>query len=343
MLRDGVIDDIAPAESVTPVGDVVEGHEHSLIPGLIDTHVHLTDQGELEATARAGVTTVVELGTHPDELIDELRREAPRGRGSDVVSAGSAASAPGSTQTTAMGFPIESAVTDPGDAERYLSWRVDHGSDLIKIIVEDPDATDVPALSPETLAALVDGAHRRGLLTVAHVVTAQSFARALHAGVDVLTHAPLDRVLPPGVLEDMLAAGVVVSPTLVMMRTVTRARLGARAEEAFATCLQAVREMYRAGVPIVAGTDANNTPFAPVAHGSSLHEELGWLRQAGMTAREALNAATGRAAQTFRLTDRGEVAVGQRADLLLVRGAINTDLDTLADPAGVWLAGSRLV
>lgn len=74
-----------------------------------------------------------------------------------------------------MGFPAESAVMGPADADRFLDWRVDNGVDLIKIIIEDPDATEVPALSIETLTALVEGGtcarsaerrsrrHRRGL------------------------------------------------------------------------------------------------------------------------------------------------------------------------------------
>ncbi|HEY0935255.1 MAG TPA: amidohydrolase family protein, partial [Trebonia sp.] len=214
VVRDGLIERVGPT-GVAGEGDVVDGKGHTLVAGLIDTHVHLTGRDELEAAARAGVTTVVDLGTHPDSLVDSLRQEGRRDAVSAVVSAGSAASAPGSNQISRMGFPNESGVTGPEDAERYLTWRSDNGVDLIKIIIEDPAATDVPALSPETLAALVAAAHRRGLLTVAHVVTAQAFTRGLDAGVDILTHAPLDRPLSEEALERMVESGVVASPTLV--------------------------------------------------------------------------------------------------------------------------------
>ena len=104
-------------------------------------HAHLGSRGALVAAARAGVTTLVDLGTHPDSLIAEQRAESGV---ASIVSAGSAASAPGSTQIALMGFPAASGVAGPADAERFLDWRVEHGSELVKIIVEDPDLTDVP-------------------------------------------------------------------------------------------------------------------------------------------------------------------------------------------------------
>ena len=175
------------------------------------------------------------------------------------------------------------------------------------------------------------------------MVTAAAFSRGLDAGVDVLTHAPLDRPLPDEVLARMTETRVIASPTLIMMRTLARARLGAHAEEAFAVSVEAVRQMHQSGVRIVAGTDANSTPIAPVAHGSSLHEELALLREAGMTAHEVVLSATAHAADAFRLVDRGEISPGKRADLVLVRDELGDDLTGLGDPVAVWTAGRRAV
>ena len=102
---DGTISAVGPAGTASAGGEVVEGRGRTLLPGLIDTHVHLLERAHLEAAARAGVTTVVDLGTHPDELVARLRAEDG---GCDLLSAGSAASAPGSTQIAHMGFPAES-------------------------------------------------------------------------------------------------------------------------------------------------------------------------------------------------------------------------------------------
>lgn len=318
--------------------DVVDGAGGFLVPGLIDTHVHLGSHKALTDAVTAGITTMVDLGTHPDSLVEEQRGAAD---GPSIISAGSAASAPGSTQISLMGFPEESGVKDAADAERYLEWRVSNGVDLIKIIIEDPQSTDVPALDADTLTALVDGAHERGLMTVAHVVTAGAFERGLDAGVDVLTHAPLDRVLPESTVRRMIEQGTTASPTLVMMRAMAQARLGDHADEAFRVSLDSVRAMVQAGVPIVSGTDANETPIAPVPHGASLHDEMGLLTEAGLTPAEALNAATGAAAEAFGLSDRGLIGEGRRADFVLVDSDPVADPSVLRSPRRVWVAGSE--
>ncbi|GAA4668068.1 amidohydrolase family protein [Frondihabitans cladoniiphilus] len=333
---DGIIRAVRPAGAQAAVGDVVDGAGKVLLPGLIDTHVHLGSHASLESAVRAGVTTMIDLGTHPDSVIAEQR--ALTGVPS-LLSAGSAASAPGSTQIAMMGFPAESGVTDEHDAERYLDWRTENGSDLIKIIVEDPNATDTPALGIPTITALVDGAHRRGLLTVAHVVTADAFVRGLDAGVDILTHAPLDRPLPNETIARMLELGTIASPTLVMMGVMARARLGDRAEAAIGNTIESVRRMHAAGIPVIAGTDANESPFAPVAHGAGLHTEIRLLQEAGLSATEALVAATTGAAAAFGLADRGAVEIGRRADLLLVDQDPTIDTSALEQPTAVWVGG----
>ena len=331
---------VRPAGTGPVAADAVDGTGRFLAPGLIDTHVHLGSRDALDSSARAGVTTLIDLGTHPDSLVEEQRAE----RGVPAIfSAGSAASAPGSSQIARMGFPADSGVTGPQDAERYLAWRIEHGSDLIKIIIEDPAATDVPALDVWTVTAIVEGAHRHGLLTVAHVVTAAAFVRGLDAGVDVLTHAPLDRPLPDETVQRMREVGTVSSPTLVMMRTVARARLGARAEEAFGNAIESVRRMHAAGVAVVTGTDANETSMAPVGHGTALHEELALLHSVGMTTHDVVRAATSGAAAAFRLDDRGRISEGLRSDVVLVSTDPSDDLSVLARPEAVWIGGEQVL
>src|SRR5699024_4814517 len=182
-----------------------------------------------------------------------------------------------------------------------------------------------PRLDVATLTALVDGADQRGLLTIAHAVTAASFDRGLDAGVDVLTHTPSDRPLPKLALNRLRESATAVSPTLVMTRAIIDGRLGDRADAALGLALVNVRAMDEASIAVIAGTDANETAFAPVPHGPSLHTELDWLVQAGMSRAEALRAATSAAADALGLRDRGRVVEGARADLLLIDGDPLTD------------------
>jgi imidazolonepropionase-like amidohydrolase len=100
-----------------------------------------------------------------------------------------------------------------------------------------------------------------------------------------------------------------------------------------------IKTMAEAGVPILAGTDA---PNPGTIHGASLHHELELLVQAGLTTTQALAAATSQPAQHFKLDDRGRVAVGLRADLLLVSGNPLDDIRQTREIAGVWKAGRAI-
>ena len=93
---------------------------------------------------------------------------------------------------------------------------------------------------------------------------------------------------------------------------------------ALANAMETVRRLHDAGIDLLAGTDAGNPG---TAHGASLHGELALLVRAGLTPTEALRAATSRPASRFGLKDRGRIAPGLRADLLLVDGDPSKDIE----------------
>lgn len=99
---------------------------------------------------------------------------------------------------------------------------------------------------------------------------------------------------------------------------------------------RATRQLRQAGVPLLAGTDAA-TPRS--VHGLNLHGELAALVEAGLSPREALTAATATPAECFGLTDRGRIAVGARADLLLVAGDPTVEIAATANIARIWRGG----
>ena len=100
-----------------------------------------------------------------------------------------------------------------------------------------------------------------------------------------------------------------------------------------------IRTLESAGVPVLAGTDA---PNPGTTHGASLHHELELLTSAGLTNAQALAAATSRAADCFRLSDRGRIKAGLRADLILVNGNPLQDIQATRNIAGVWKAGHEI-
>jgi imidazolonepropionase-like amidohydrolase len=335
-----------------PDADVVDGGGGTLLPGLIDTHVHVDQVSQLEASASWGVTTLLDMGNKDLANLATLKN----GPGLPTLrSAGNPASAPNSVFVRKMGFSVSTTVTGPEDAARFVAERVAEGSDYIKILVEDPKIPGTRALGEQTVAALVAAAHGAGLATVAHVVSADTMTTAVRAGADIVTHTALTSDPGPGLRKLLAEREVVIIPTLTMMQGVVHAIGGRFVMRVLAPFVPAVRLNYRhakstvvtfrdAGAVILAGTDSNDDLTAPcqVAHGESLHEELERLVDAGLAPAEALRGATSLAASTFGLTDRGVIAPGRRADLVLVDGDPTLDISATRNIRGVWIGGRRV-
>lgn len=317
---------------------VVDGAGGVLLPGLVDAHVHLHGLHNLDQLARAGVTTALDMACWPRELVDGLRDN----RGvTDIRSAGIPATAPGSTHSKMPGRPEAALVSGPEEADAFVRARIAEGSDYIKLI------SDVPGPDQATLDALVAAAHAHGKRVVAHAATSVPFRMALAAGADVITHMPMDAVLDEATVAQLRERGTVAVPTLTMMRAVAARFFGSAEGDAssagpgYHNARRSVGLLHQAGVPILAGTDANASPGAPAAisHGDSLHAELQLLVEAGLPPVDALAAATSLPAQHFGLTDRGTIAAGLRADLALIAGDPLADITDTRRVERVWCAG----
>jgi imidazolonepropionase-like amidohydrolase len=311
-----------------------------LLPGLIDAHVHLQGVVSLEQLSSFGVTTALDMSNWPPALVDSLRGHTGL---TDIRSAGISATSPGSGHSRMPGRPQDSLVPDPSAATQFVASRIAEGSDYIKIVA------DVPGPDQPTLNALVAAAHARGMLTVAHASKLAATQMAIEAGVDIVTHAPLDTALDADTVKRMLTRVRACAPTLAMMEGIAQhaaagldPTAGRRAGGAdYGAARASVTAMYQAGVPILAGTDANGIPFVPYSppFGESLHHELELLVDAGLPTVDALRAATASPAHYFGLTDRGAIAPGLRADLVLVDGDPIGNISTTRRILRVWCAG----
>jgi imidazolonepropionase-like amidohydrolase len=310
--------DLAP-----PAGlPVVDGSGRTLLPGLIDAHTHVFGDVLREAL-KFGVTT--ELDMFSDyQFARRIKAEQAAGRDADMAdlrSAGTLVTAPHG-HGTEYGLAIPT-ITGPQEAQAFVDARIAEGSDYIKIVYTVP--LPVPTISQETLAAVVEAAHRRGKLAVVHINSRQGAEDAIAAGVDGLAHLFADRAPAPDFGQIAAAHHIFVIPTLTVLPE------GGHAAEA-------VRQLKAAGVPILAGTDAPNAS----GHGVGLHGELALLVAAGLTPIEALRAATSAPATAFHLGDRGVIAAGARADLLLVDGDPTTRIESTRSIVAVWKAGHAL-
>jgi imidazolonepropionase-like amidohydrolase len=320
---------------------VVDAGGATLLPGLIDAHVHLLKEGHLQQLADFGVTTALDMGAWPPSMVDSLRNRTGM---ADIRSAGIPATTAGSSHSHLPGYPAAELVDGPAGATRFVTDRIAEGVDYIKLIA------DLPGPDQETLDALVAAAHQHSKLTVAHAASTAALDMALQAGVDIITHAPLDRRLTESTAARILAQKCVSIPTLTMMKGIvdrTAAAAASRPEgvaaagPSYEAARGSVAELHRAGVPILAGTDANAGPGIPFSprHGESLHKELELLIDAGLSTVEALRAATVLPAQHFGLPDRGVIEPGRRADLVLIDGDPTADIRATRLIRRVWCAG----
>ncbi|MEU8251000.1 amidohydrolase family protein [Nonomuraea sp. NPDC048916] len=340
-----------------PADVEIDGAGQTLLPGLIDAHTHVFD-GSLAQALRYGVTTELDMFCLPQILAGQRRLAAENDDVADLRSAGTLAAAPGGHPTqllTALAGTIldglDSAtidfVSDPAQAPAFVQARLAEGADYLKIVIDDGavHGADLPVMTPETAVALAEAAHEAGLRVIAHAITTAEVKVALDAGVDGLAHVWTD--LAPNdpasqqLAERVRAQGVFVVTTLAYFEAITAqhvetadcARPGSSGN-----AVGALLALRQAGVPLLAGTDA--TPFVP-AHGAGMHRELQLLTAAGFSAEEALAAATSLPAWHFGLADRGRIASGLRADLLLVDGDPTRDITAVGNIADVWRRGVR--
>jgi imidazolonepropionase-like amidohydrolase len=366
LVVDGGVFAVGVALPVPQGATVVDGKGKTLLPGFIDSHVHVSAVSELEECAQFGVTTVLDMGCQDPKVGVRLRTEA-NAKGSamaDIRFAGYAVTSPGG-HCTEYGIPAPT-ITQPEDAQTFIDARLSEGSEFIKIVYDDVKAfgLSMPTISKPVLKAAIDATHARGRLAIVHIGSLEGAVDAIALGADGLAHVFSDRLPDKSFSELLTAHRAFVVPTLsVDMSTVGRSSgVALLADSALATLIpphaasnlkqsfpvapgsradyavarETIRLLHDAGVPVLAGTDA---PNPGTTYGATLHGELDLLVEAGLTPVEALAAATSRPAAQFHLGDRGRITKGLRADLQLVEGDPTTNIKATRNIVAVWRGG----
>jgi imidazolonepropionase-like amidohydrolase len=363
LLEEGRIAGIGAAGDSAPEGaTVVDLAGRTLLPGLIDAHVHVTAfdlpsplKGEavvapevkhhfvaaaLHAMLRMGITTLRDVGAFGDDLL-HARRAIQLGAisGPRVLACGRilSATSPGGAHFAGMYREADG----PDEMRKATREQIRRGADFVKlmttgarsVVLEDPRPAQVTRAE---VAAVVEEAHRMGFRVAAHCEGLDGTQLAIEEGVDTIEHG-LELHRAPELLEALAESGRILVPTLSCFFDLSETHaclwapvlveLAKRQREEAHRTVEAARA---AGVRLAMGFDS-------MPHGQSALE-LVRMHDAGLTAMEAIVAATAVAADACGLGDEiGTVQPGKLADLLVVDGDPLADPRLLLDRERIWL------
>ena len=374
VINDGRIEVVATGPGATwpASAEVVDVRGASILPGLIDCHDHLAFHGYelasrwelneqsstrhlrtarvIEQTLRAGYTTIRDAGG----LDAGFRAAVDQGLiiGPRLLTAVAIISPIGGIGDRVSPSGHEACVipNDPAlprgvangveDVRRVVRTMIRAGADVIKCATTGGASSRAghgpkdPAFDRDEMRALVDEAHAQGRKVMCHALGGPGLRLALEAGVDSVEHGCyLDE--DPELIPMMAERGIVLTPTLLVYVYHSESKSPHVRERA-----RALRDHHRAsiqralaaGVRVVAGTDAGGHGHPPNAR------ELPLLVEAGLSPMQAIQAATGWAAEAVGLErEIGTIEKGKRADLIAVSGDPLADVGVLADAQRIRL------
>ena len=334
----------------------------TLMPGMIDVHVHLGLDGspaylqrmlnetpalcavkavkKVRRLVEAGFTTIRTLGD-PAQIDVAVKQAIEAG---DIMGPRLLASGRAITMTGGHGdmFPphvrmegLGRIVDGPDEARKAAREQLKVGADNIKLMATgggmSPGPGTVAQLTIEEMQAAVEEAEKWGKTSAAHAIGRDGIVNALKAGVRTIEHGTF---LDEEGIDLLLKKNAYLVPTLSAFKTIKYGKEGGVPEYTlekvryFATAHYTnLKKAIQAGVKVVTGTDAG-TPFN--YHGESAYE-LECLVANGLSAMQAIHAATSVAAEALKLEQTGSVVCGKEADLIAVQGNPLKDIRLLQD------------
>ncbi|KAK1241182.1 hypothetical protein MKX08_001156 [Trichoderma sp. CBMAI-0020] len=335
-----IIDGEKISNDTSNIETTVDGNGGVLIPGLIDSHVHISSIGGLEILASYGVTTAINMACRNYTQCAPLRDVEGV---ASFISAGIPATGPGSQHSKTFNLTAPYLIYPDQNATEVVSYTFGNNSDFYKITAE----VNGPSQSMQN--ALVDAVHNLGKLSMTHASDLNAWAQAAISGTNGIQHIPTNgHINASNILTVRKSSTTWSTPTMNIARyafsnvellTFTGHKVGG--PDNYQNVYDNVKAIHAAGIPILAGTDSVGTVTANISipWGLSLHFELENLVEAGLTTLEALRAATILPAQHHQLTDRGQIAPGMRADLVLLNSNPLANISNTRDISRVWVGG----
>jgi imidazolonepropionase-like amidohydrolase len=335
---------------------------------------------QLKQYTAYGVTTVTSLGLNLEPFYDVQPQTHSGATGTaDLFGADKGFGAPNSAPPASMGI-LDTQVyrpSTPEEARSEVRETAQRHPDLIKIWVDDMRGRFTTKMNPEVYKAVIDEAHANGVRVAAHVFYLDDAKQLIGDGVDILAHGVRDKAVDSDFTQSIKRRGAWYVPTLHLdesfyiyaehpewlqqpffrrslqpslaaqlqdsawrAKVLADTKTLAAEKQALATNMKNVKALFDAGVNIGFGTDSGANPLR--IPGFAEHRELKLLTDAGLTPLQAIQTATKNAAALLHLDDRGIIAPGKLADLLVVDGDPSRDISALDNIESVWRRGKKI-
>jgi len=325
----------------------------TVMPMIIDTHVHLTPTREgltrdLRRRAYFGVSTAMSLGQDPYDLLD-IRGETIPGA-ARFLSAGRGITMP---EPGRIAVAHQHWITTEADGRKAVEELAERKVDIVKIWVDDRGG-QYKKLTPEIYGAIIDEAHKRGLRVTAHIFNLDDTKGLIRAGVDAFAHGVREKdiddelvamfkqrpnlILTPnlpdgGVKTDLtwLRAGL---PSADFEKLEAANKDNPKAQAFHGIQARNLAKLNAAGVRITLGTDGNRA-WGP-------HEEMEDMVLAGMTPTQVIVAATRNGAEFLKIADAGTLEAGKSADFIVLDANPLDDITNTRRISAVYLRGAAV-
>ncbi|MFI5203310.1 MAG: amidohydrolase family protein [Flavobacteriales bacterium] len=314
---------------------IIDGKGKTIIPPLLNAHVHVWSKQDLLTAQNAGVFATLDMHT-TDYTAYSLRKYRDSTRYAFYYSAGPGATVPGG-HGTQYGIAMPT-INDSVSPEKFVRDRIMFKSDYIKILREPSMKT----INFEQTNQVIKTSHFLSKLCVAHVSVLSDAMRLGSQNIDGFVHIWRRGAITNDQADSLVRRKIFIIPTLYVIKKSLEIihREKTRKEYlSFDQVLNETRKLFKKGVPILAGTDAPNFNFN---YGSDLYVELKLLSEAGLPNIEVLKAATTNISKCFKLKEFGKLEIGKPASFLMINGNPIKKIEDISKIEGIWKKGKRI-